>query len=562
MPYSNLVTDACFDEINLSVSNPVFNGNNLRQKINLLDYNAICEVDNEGLSLLHHTLALPFNTPSVCCFVITLLIQKAIQIDASAHTSRNSATAWLLTEENTQGLSPFYQALFMHADPIIVQTLSVWIAFSLDMKYLSIEKYHRMHNNPNNMMKLVSGGYAPELQLFLEELAEAIHHKWITTIQYKALFLPLGDTETKQLSKVCESECRETLYSLFLSLVFDSSTLSMRHNLESTLIFSLIDFQKYNQVEALLFAVCDAINIGAFPASIINNILLGSNHSGFRVLDRALKAGNYKSLQLVLDIASIAFKQEWININQYNHFLINHVNYQQGFSPLHEVLILKPVDIECTLLYLNEVLNGILQGVISFEQFRELLTQYNGGGYQPIHQAINNASFDKTSLFLNIYKWFFSQKDYDAAIFSRPKSGKKVICYIEHPDEKKITALFNNEKKQALARKTQTTEGAFLSQNFMLIKPASWSLNFIQFIALINQVLSLEAFQFGHTTSGYEKIEVVTLEADLQSGYSCNAPLGLFFSTRERGPLDNSGFEVLSPPACGLDSEISLDALK
>lgn len=500
-----------------------------------LDNASIFDISTEGNNLLHDALSLCKEDSDKCCFVINALVKRAMHIDITTNNKRK-AVAFLLMHTNKDQLSPYYHALFIHADSTIVNNISDWLAFSRSNNYLSLKDYISIHLNPNNLLKLAAGGYAQQLNYCLNELTLVSN---TTKVKQKSLpWDEIGVLETLENSLLTDKSLNKilTANSNFFVTVDAYENLSFQHTIPDLLnifqaknklqqnIFEIalssgcsktinIVFKRLNNynflqkdafgeifIHKLIYnypsdvivnaftELCVAAKADLIKPNTIKNILFIEDPRGYRLLDKAMRHGNPDILKSVLNTANIAFNEGWISATEYKDMLTGNVKYTFNFSALHQAISFTTDG--GFLIYLNNLIEATVNGALTLKELTSLLLQPNYKHLLPIHKVINCSSSKKIQFLCYLLQCVFSKDAYllilkypinleeDRAFCSYPKSRESIYAFLRF-EEKRL-------RTDALPRKLNVLH----KEN-----PAA-TLDYKSFVLQLNKIL-----QFAHANA-------------------------------------------------------------
>lgn len=458
MPYSNKNADLALAGIIHFLHNNI-SKTRLRQRLKCLDYEAACSINSNGNSILHDLILLAGNEPSKCCSIMDALQDQMLTIDLPRDNDHFlSATSFLITHKNINGLAPFYAALKNDAAEEVIQRCSQWLNDGKKVGLIAPVEYVNVHfyltEQAGACLNLFSqGGSALELQRCFTELNRAITHRHITPAFFECLLLSPNHENNHFVDLALNSQCSDTIKVVLNNAIINILTSNHTGN---TAIHKMARYDKARNLQMFFNTFFDAHKNNELPDELsrtfISTAFLKPNSDGYRLLDMALIAHNSVALtQVVLNSAKLAVEARLLTQSQYRDVIITHS--LEHHSPLHEVLLTN-----CSRrfsAYINILLHAVNDQIISTRDIQALFLQpnnckkhLNGVGYSPMHQAINSGSLEIAEQFIHVFRTFFSELDYLHALSLNIPNGIKPYCQSHKPEAKYINAFVTAERRR------------------------------------------------------------------------------------------------------------------
>lgn len=362
-----------------------------------------------------------------CCIVIDALLRRALQQPA--------VFVYLLTTPNQNGKNPFYQALsyFRPNGHAIAKKLSEWLTFGVSLRFMSRSNYVKIHlTNARVLSNIAVSKKTDHFHVALRE----IHTGILNADEIDSIFQEKNAIVYHMALGSGSPEIIALMIQHAGAKVFSPN--ASYH----TVLHYLAHKGKHKELTICFEEINKAITNGYLPPSVyFTTFRSGSTVQQTSLLSVGFHPAHGEISQILLANIEIAYRNNWINTQQYQEILFQHPQQNEGFSYLHEAI--RSGHYRNVFVYMKLCLRAVITNELAFSDFRTLLLQRNKAGYPVFNQAINNEHLETAELFFNVFHHLLPQ-DYRKALFFRVHTHLP-MCAIEKKDHIEINRLLQQE---------------------------------------------------------------------------------------------------------------------
>ncbi len=149
------------------------------------------------------------------------------------------------------------------------------------------------------------------------------------------------------------------------------------------LLYNAFVHQDSNYTHAYLMNLHDKLNNKKISLLDFNALYLNPYHGCYRLSDKIIQNANLKQLIIFFDELYYLYQNGWFTKHQLFEILLKHERFNEGFSPLHELITLRSY--EKLVLYIDN-----LHRFFSFEELKPCFLKTNKANRTVFQQGINN----------------------------------------------------------------------------------------------------------------------------------------------------------------------------